>query len=221
MANPCPLSMAMAAAWQRCRQGTPAAALAVFGPLHGLVQDSGGSFMKRGQHYITQFRGKEGGQLLHGRMGALDRTDPVKMAHFSVVGSSTATVVYTSWPRSGHSHSCGAAKSAASSVCREAHCRDAGIHRGSNGHEFGFVYSFTRGGLRRRHDQVKWSLLEALRAMGMMVRPEVHCTFSSVNSVNSALANNHMQANQRERQGLDRCRISCGEMGMVINVWVS
>ena len=31
MANPCPLSTAMAVAWLRCRQGMPAADLAVFG----------------------------------------------------------------------------------------------------------------------------------------------------------------------------------------------
>ena len=39
--------------------------------------------------------------MLHVRMGALGRTDPIKMAYFSVVGSPTATVVYTSWPRPG------------------------------------------------------------------------------------------------------------------------
>ena len=35
--------------------------------------------------------------------------------------------------------------------------------------------------------------------MGMAMRPEVHGTFSTVNS---AAANHHMQANHRERQGL-------------------
>ena len=199
MANPCPSSMEMAAAWARCRQDTPAAAPAAFGPLRGPVQDSGGSSMKRGQHHLTQFREKERGKLLHARMGALDPADPVEMAHFSVVGSPAATVVYTSWPKPGfqfsrvqwheltHVHA-----EQPSPLLRPHAGRPIAGMPGSVVDAMGMnLVSSARlpgGGLRRRHDQVKWSLLEALRAMGLF------------SSVNSALGDDHMQANQRERQ---------------------
>jgi hypothetical protein len=210
LANPCPLSTAMVAAWLKCRQGIPAADLAVAGPLHGLVQDSGASYTKRGQHHLTKFREKVRGKELRVRMGALGRMDPIKMAYFSVSGSPTATVVYTSWPRSGFQfsrvewHELTHIYAGQPSPLLSPHVGSpiAGIPGtivDSMGMNLVSSIRLPGDGLRKRHDQVKWSLVESLRAMGMAVRPEVYGIFSAVNS---AAANHHMHANNRERQGL-------------------
>lgn len=191
-------------------QGEMAAADRAEGPLAANVQDSGYGFSAHGQRLLTRQREGPRVKRLEADVAALPKTDMRRVAYLSTAKSETCHLLMTAYPDRDFNfrpdewyellHRYFGMPSRLLKQFVGSPIAGSNPRRYCDAHGFelfgGGIGMFPGGATMKRHDHVKWGLLEALKALGVGVQCEV--TYLFARHVSPA-ARDHLEG--RGRQG--------------------